>query len=94
MVKSLTVVGNSKAVILPNRLVKKYNLSEVEIREHEGGILIMPVGNGISYEQRLDQLKRDKKLLYKNMKMEAADNEVIKYYDNNTNSDVDVEIFD
>ena len=44
MIKQLTTVGNSKAVILPAALVKKYKLDRVVIEETDEGILIRPVG--------------------------------------------------
>ena len=43
MIKQLTTVGNSKAVILPAALVKKYKLDRVVIEETDEGILIRPV---------------------------------------------------
>lgn len=46
MIKTLRTVGNSKAVILPSALVKKYKLDKVVIEETEEGIRALPAVTG------------------------------------------------
>lgn len=56
----LANVGNSKGVILPKRLLRKYGISEsVEIVEAEGGILITQTKNpregwGLAFKEAVE----------------------------------------
>jgi len=43
MKKTLITVGNSKALIIPAELIKKYGLDVIEIKETEKGLLITPL---------------------------------------------------
>ena len=94
MKKTLTTVGNSKALIIPAELVKKYGLDVVEIREIEGGILISPCTNSNDFRDELEKLRLYKKDVYQKMASEAKEPEVQAYYSKPENnlSDVDPDI--
>ena len=94
MIKTLISVGNSKAVILPKRLIDKYQLDRVTIHEVDQGILIKPTVGSSSFQDRLAQLKRDKQKVYASMKQQAEEAEAIAYYENEALPDVDVDIVD
>jgi antitoxin component of MazEF toxin-antitoxin module len=94
MIKTLTTVGNSKAIILPSVLVKRYNLKKVTIEATEEGILIRPVEAKTSFQRKMDQARRNKSAIYKKMELEASDPKTIAFYSNpdNTFEDVDLDI--
>lgn len=94
MIKTLTTVGNSKAVILPSEWVKKYKLDKVVIEDTADGILIRPVVEQNNFQKRVDKLRRNKTALYKRIESQANEPEMIKYYAKKGNdlSDVDPDI--
>ena len=94
MIKSLTTIGNSKAIILPKNLVDKYHLDQVSIHEVEEGILIKPSSGKPSFQEKLRQLKKRKKDVYSRMKAQAEEPEVIAYYENEVLPDADLDIID
>ena len=94
MIKTLTTVGNSKALILPKHLINKYHLDQVTIHEVEQGILIKPVAHPSSFQYKLAQLRQDKQQVYADMKQQAEEAETIAYYENEALPDIDVDIAD
>jgi antitoxin component of MazEF toxin-antitoxin module len=96
MVKSLTTVGNSKAVILPSVLVKRYNLKKVTIEATEDGILIRPVETKTSFQKKMDTARKHKRAIYKKMEEEANDPRTIAFYNNqnNTFENIDLDILE
>lgn len=95
MVKSLTKVGNSKAVILPSALIKRYNLKKIIIEATETGILIRPVEVKTSFQKKMEYLRKNKTSIYKQMQKEANNPKAIAYYNNpnNTFEDIDLDIY-
>ena len=91
MVKTLITVGNSKAVILPAELIKKYALEKVSIEETKDGILIRSAVDPSSFEKTIEKLRKDKSSLYKRMESQANDPETIKYYAKEANDFSEVE---
>lgn len=91
MIKTLTTVGNSKAIILPSDLIKKHNLKRVVIEETDEGILIRSADQESRFQRALNKLKKNKAAVYKRMESQANEPETITYYANKaTNlSDVD-----
>lgn len=84
MIKSLSKVGNSKALILPADLIKKHRLETVSIEETEDGLLIKSVRKTKSaFEKKLDLLKKNKKTIYSKMKSQANEKATKALYDNN-----------
>jgi antitoxin component of MazEF toxin-antitoxin module len=96
MIKTLTSVGNSKAVILPSEMIKKYKLEKVVIEETEEGILIRSAVTETTLQKSVEKLRRNKAALYKRMESQAKDPETIKYYAKGANnfSDVDLDIIE
>jgi antitoxin component of MazEF toxin-antitoxin module len=96
MIKTLTKVGNSKAVILPSELVKKYNLEKVMIEETEDGILIRSAIQKTDFQMAVEKLRQDKDALYKRIESQANEPETIEYYAKSANifSDVDLDIIE
>jgi antitoxin component of MazEF toxin-antitoxin module len=94
MVKTLTSVGNSKAVILPADMIKKYRLDKVFIEETEDGILIRSASKQSAFAKSIEKLRRTKATLYKRMESQANDPETIRYYLNDFNnlSEADIDI--
>ncbi len=92
MVKTLTTVGNSKALILPKKLIDKYHLHKVIIQETDEGILILPATGKPTFQEKLDILKKSKKEIYSRMKVQAEDLETKSYYEKVDLSEVDVDI--
>lgn len=92
MIKTLTNVGNSKALILPKRLVNKYKLDQVSIRETPEGILIAPAKSKPDFQERLEKLRKNKKAIYIKIAKQASDPETIRYYDEEALYDVDTDI--
>jgi antitoxin component of MazEF toxin-antitoxin module len=93
MEKTLTVVGNSKAVILPAQMVKKLGGDKVIIEETEDGILIKTAVKS-SFQKAVDKMRKNKAAMYKRIEIQASDPETIKYYSNPSNNfaDLDTEI--
>jgi antitoxin component of MazEF toxin-antitoxin module len=96
MIKTLTSVGNSKAVILPSEMIKKYKLDRVVIEETEEGILIRSAVTETTLQKTVEKLRRNKAAVYKRIESQAKDPETIKYYAKGTNnfSDVDLDIIE
>lgn len=94
MLKTLTNVGNSKALILPKRLVNKYKLDQVSIRETAEGILIVPANLKPDFQEKLEKLRKNKKALYAKITKQASDPETLKYYDKEALNDVDTDIIE
>ena len=96
MVKSLSNVGKSKAVILPSALVKHYKMKKVIIEATEAGILIRPVETKTSFQKKMEHARKNKAALYKQMEAEAGNPKTIAFYNNpkNTFEDVDIDIFE
>lgn len=94
MIKTLTNVGNSKALILPKRLVNKYKLEQVSIRETEEGILIVPAKSKPDFQERLEKLRKNKKAVYAKIARQASDPEIIKYYEQEGLYDIDSDIIE
>lgn len=86
MVKALTKVGNSQAVILPKQMIVKFKLGRtVMIEETEEGILIKAVQKETSFQKKLRKLRENKEEVYRKMREEANDPEVIAFYANPNN---------
>lgn len=96
MIKTLTSVGNSKAVILPSEMIKKYKLEKVVIEETEEGILIRSAIAESNFQRAVEKLRKNKAALYKRIESQAKDPETIKYYAKEVNnfSDVDLDIIE
>ncbi len=92
MIKTLTNVGNSKAVILPKKLINKFKLTKVLIQETEEGILITRAKGFLTFQEKLEILKNNKSAIYAKMKLQAEDPETIAYYKSNDVSDVDLDV--
>ncbi|MDR7132363.1 antitoxin component of MazEF toxin-antitoxin module [Algoriphagus sp. 4150] len=96
MVKTLTKVGNSKALIIPAELIKKYGLDEVILEEKPEGILIRSANEGSSFQQAVDKLRQYKLDLYERIESQANEPETIAYYNKSENnlSDIDLDIIE
>jgi antitoxin component of MazEF toxin-antitoxin module len=96
MIKTLTSVGNSKAVILPAEMIKKYKLHKVVIEETEEGILIRSAVAETNLQKAVEKLRKNKASVYKRMASQANDPETIKYYKMVAShvSDVDLDIIE
>lgn len=95
MEKTLIVVGNSKAVILPAQMVKKLGGDKVIIEETDDGILIRTAVKS-SFHKTVDKMRKNKTTIYKRIEIQASDPETIKYYSNQSNNltDIDTEIME
>ena len=92
MIKSLTKVGNSRAVILPAQMIAKFKFGRtVMIEETEEGILIRAVRKETSFQKKLKWLRDNKEEVYRKMREEANDPEVQAYYKNPENTFDDVQ---
>lgn len=97
MIKALTKVGNSKAVILPAQMIIKYKLGKkVMIEETENGILIHAILEETSFQKKLRKARENKEQIYSEMEKDANDPKVQAYYRNpkNTFDDADADIVD
>lgn len=96
MIKTLTNVGNSKALILPAEMIKKYKLDTVVIEETDEGILIRSAAQETDFQKAVEKLRRNKKAVYKRMESQANEPETLAYYTKRENnlSDADLEILD
>jgi antitoxin component of MazEF toxin-antitoxin module len=94
MVKTLTSVGNSKALIIPAELIKKYGLETVVIEETPEGLLIKSATQESDFQLKLDRLKKYKNEVYSKLEEEVRDPEVKDYYSdpNNDFSNADPDI--
>lgn len=96
MIKTLTSVGNSKAVILPAEMVKKYKLDKVVIEETEDGILIRSAVKDSNFHKAIEKLRENKAAIYKRIESQANEPETVKYYGKRANnfSNVDPDIIE
>ncbi|KPQ13666.1 MAG: toxin-antitoxin system MazE family antidote component [Algoriphagus marincola HL-49] len=96
MKKTLITVGNSKALIIPAELIKKYGLDVIEIKETEKGLLITPLERTDEFQEELKRLRRYKEEIYDKMAFEANEKEIQTYYNNPDNdiSDIDLDIIE
>lgn len=94
MVKTLTNVGNSKAIIIPKNLIDKYHLERVSLEEVDGGIMIVPQGRQISFQEKVEVLRSKKAEVYARMNKQANDPDVIEHYQNESIDDIDLDIED
>ncbi len=92
MIKTLTTIGNSKAVIIPKRLIEKYHLHKVIIQETEEGILILPATDKPTFQEKLETLRKNRKTVYSRMKVQADNPETISYYEKKDLSEIDLDI--
>ena len=94
MRKSLTIVGNSKALIIPATLIKKYELDQIILEETEEGLLIKSATKIDSFQKKVEKLRRNLSLISRRMKEQANHPDTIKYYSDPENifSEVDVDI--
>lgn len=72
-------IGNSSGIILPKSLVDKYNLAEVIIEDHGDGIIIRPVIKS-PFQTKMEEARKSKKSIYREMENQAAQSEVTNYY--------------
>lgn len=87
MIKTLTNVGNSKAVIIPKQLVDKYALDSFRIEEVENGILIVPEQKS-RFNEKVRQARADKKEIYARMKSQSEHVETQDFYSNEALPDI------
>lgn len=80
MVKTLTKVGNSKALIIPSELIKKYGLKEVILEETDEGILIKSAVATTHFQKAVIELREKKYELYRRIESQANDPETIAHY--------------
>lgn len=94
MIKTLTTVGNSKALIIPSGMIIKYNLDQVVIEETEEGLLIKSAVPNDSFLLKVSKLRSQKDQIAKRLKAQANHSETKKYYSREENnfSEVDVDI--
>ncbi len=96
MVKTLTKVGNSKALIIPADLIKKYGLEEVILEETEEGILIKSAITVSDFQKSVNELREKKRELYARIESQANEPETIAYYGKSENnlSEIDLDIIE
>jgi len=94
MTKAVINVGNSKAVIIPKKLIDKYSLERVSLKEIEGGILIVPEESRVSFAEKVESLRKEKKAVYSRMKIQANDPKTLQYYEKELIGDIDSDIED
>jgi antitoxin component of MazEF toxin-antitoxin module len=96
MVKTLTKLGNSKALIIPSELIKKYGLDEVILEEKPEGILIRSNNPVTSFQKSVDELRQYKSEIYERIESQANEPDTIAYYKRPENdlSDIDLDIID
>jgi len=94
MITQIRKIGNSKGLIIPSHLIDKYNLSKVRIEEHADGILLVKVDSDSELLTRIDELRRNREWINKQMFIEASDPEVQEYYAQESKEfgDVDLDI--
>jgi len=92
MYKELTKVGNSRAVIIPKKMIDRFAIESYSLEEVENGILIVPARIENSFQQKLNQLKTNKKQINDQMIKEAEEEETISYYQNDVLGDIDLDI--
>jgi antitoxin component of MazEF toxin-antitoxin module len=86
MIKSLTKVGNSKAVIIPKQMIIKFKLGRtVMIEETEEGILIKAAQKETSFQRKLSKLRDNREEERRKMREDANDPKAIAFYRNSRN---------
>lgn len=63
--------GNSKGIIIPSSLIKKYNLQSIELIETDKGILIKSIKNISLLQQKIESSQLNRKKIYEEMKSQA-----------------------
>jgi antitoxin component of MazEF toxin-antitoxin module len=92
MIKALTKVGNSHAVIIPAQMIIKFKLGKkVMIEETENGILIHAIQKETSFQKKLRKARENKEEIYRKMEEAANDPEVQAYYKDPKNTFDDVQ---
>lgn len=86
MIKKLISVGNSRAVILPAEMVKKYGLEKVFIEDTNNGILIRSASQNYNLHVTIEKLRKHKESLYKRLESQANNVNTIKYYSKDANN--------
>lgn len=96
MVKSLTTVGNSQAIILPKHLIEKYHLERVTLEETSEGILIRPHTSSENlFQKKIAAARASKAQIYESMRAAAKDPEIINFYQQESQwADIDLNISD
>jgi len=96
MLKTLTKIGNSKALIIPAELVKKYGLDEVILEEKPEGLLIRSANERSNFQKKVDELRQYRSDIYKRIESQANEPETIEYYKKSSNdfSDIDLDIIE
>ena len=95
MIKSLTKVGNSRAVILPAQMIAKFKFGRtVMIEETEEGILIRAVRKETNYQKMLKKARENKEEIYRQIEKAANSPEAKAFYSNPENnfSDADPDL--
>jgi antitoxin component of MazEF toxin-antitoxin module len=97
MVKKLTKVGNSQAVIIPAQMIARFKLGrKIIIEETEDGILIRAIREETSFQKGMQKLRANKEAIYKRMTEQANDPKTKAYYANPENKldDAGLDILD
>ena len=94
MVKTLTKLGNSKALIIPAELIKKCGLDAVILEEKAEGILIRSAKENTSFQKAVDDLRKhaSKTEIYDRIESQANEPATIAYYKNSSNDLSDIEL--
>jgi antitoxin component of MazEF toxin-antitoxin module len=93
---TLRKIGNSRGIIIPNDLIRKYRLERVNIRETDEGILLVPVDSKDDFSKKLEQMRIQQSHWLSEMKKAAEDENTQKYYrkESEEMGDVDIEILE
>lgn len=97
MVKKLTKVGNSQAVIIPAHMIAKFKFGKkIMIEETGDGILIRKFEKETSFQKGMKKIRANKKEIYERMRKQANDPDTKAYYENPENrfDDVDTDIIE
>jgi antitoxin component of MazEF toxin-antitoxin module len=97
MLKKLTKVGNSQAVILPAHMIAKFKLGRtVQVQETEEGILIRAVQKETPFQKEMRKLRANKEKIYREIREQASHPDTKAYYANPENrfDDVDTDIIE
>lgn len=88
-------IGNSSGIILPKKLIDKYELTEVIIEDHGDGIMIKPAKKSI-FTEKMEKAKKNKKDILARMKSHASSRESMLHYEKELEEldHIDSEIFD
>lgn len=83
MENTLIDLAGKKALIIPENLLKKYEIEKCVFEETDEGILIKPVDSVKNFSSRLNDLRKERAKIYAKMRDEANDPEIQKYYAQN-----------